>query len=71
MTPGPFPGAHSGSARRRLPEVGFIAASIIWAAVMIDTGDIAWPLAMWVGTALTPLALYRRKAREQGQSTTC
>ena len=69
MTGSPIQDAPSGSVRRRLPEVGFIAASIIWAAVMIDTGDIAWPLAMWVGTALTPLALYRRRAREQQLST--
>ena len=39
----------------------FIAASLIWAAVIIDTGDIAWPLAVWTGTALVPLSLHRRK----------
>ena len=43
----------------------FIAASIIWAAVMIDTGDIAWPLAAWAGTALVPLSLSRRRRCEE------
>mgnify|MGYP000387996777 CR=1 FL=1 len=28
---------------------------------IIDTGDIAWPLAVWTGTALVPLSLHRRK----------
>lgn len=44
-------------------EIGFIAASIVWAAVIIDTGDIAWPLAMWMATALGPLSLHRRSAQ--------
>lgn len=56
-SPGPF--------RRHLPEVGFIAASIIWAAVMIDTGNIAWPLAAWIGTALAPMSLRRQKLRNE------
>lgn len=52
--------------RYGLPELGFLAASLIWAAVMIDTGSIGWPLAAWTSTALTPLALHRRKLRGQG-----
>lgn len=50
----------AGVLRRCLPEIGFVAASVIWAAVVIDTGDIAWPVAVWMGTALVPLSLHRR-----------
>ncbi len=50
--------------RRHRFEIGFVAASIIWAAVIIDTGDIAWPLAVWMGTALAPMSLHRRKIRD-------
>ncbi len=61
----------AGVLRRRLPEIGFAAASIIWAAVIIDTGDIAWPVAVWMGTALAPLPLLRRKRklRDEGSLT--
>lgn len=56
MKPQPRPGA-----RFDRPQLLFLAASIVWAAVMIDTGEIAWPLAVWVGTALVPLSLNRRQ----------
>lgn len=69
MTSTPGPAAPAGVIRRRLPEIGFGVASIIWAAVMIDTGDIGWPLAVWMGTALAPLSLHRRKLRGQRTST--
>jgi hypothetical protein len=69
MTSSPGSGAPAGFIRRHLPEIGFVAASIIWAAVMIDTGDIAWPLAVWMGTALVPLSLHRRKLRDERTST--
>lgn len=48
-------------------EIGFVAASIIWAAVMVDTGAVAWPLAMWVTTALVPLSLYRSRDQADQQ----
>ncbi len=71
MTPSIFSLGPAGFLRRHLPEIGFVAASIIWAAVVIDTGDIAWPLAVWMGTALAPLSLLRRKRklRDEGSST--
>ena len=65
MTPGTGAFARSGFIRRHLPEIGFVTASIIWAAVIIDTGDIAWPLAVWTGTALAPLSLRRRRIRDE------
>jgi hypothetical protein len=57
------------SARFDRPQLLFIAATIIWAAVIIDTGDIAWPLAVWVGTALVPLSLSRRQRRDPRSPT--
>ncbi len=69
MTPTQGPGTRAGFIRRHLPELGFVVASIIWAAVMIDTGAIAWPLAVWMGTALAPLSLHRRKLRAERTST--
>ncbi len=66
MTPPPAPAARARFSRAHLL---FLAASVIWAAVMIDTGDIAWPLAVWVGTALVPMLLHKRKLRDQRAST--
>ena len=64
MTPGPGTLA-PGFTRRHLPEIGFVAASIIWAAVIVDTGDVTWPLAVWTGTALAPMSLRERKRRAE------
>lgn len=64
MTRQPHP-----AARFDRPQLLFIAASILWAAVIIDTGDIAWPLAVWVGTALVPLSLSRRQRSDPHRST--
>ncbi len=69
MTPSTGTFAPAGFIRRHLPEIGFVAASIIWAAVIIDTGDIAWPLAAWMGTALAPMSLRRRKLSDERTST--
>jgi membrane protease YdiL (CAAX protease family) len=46
---------------RNRSEIAFIATSVIWAAVIIDTGATAWPLAMWMTTALIPFSLYRHR----------
>lgn len=43
--------------RRHRHVLGLVAASIVWGTVMIATGDIAWPLAMWMATALGPYSL--------------
>lgn len=42
-------------------EILFVAASVIWAAVMVDTGAVAWPLAVWLTTALIPFSLHRHR----------
>ncbi|MEZ5244128.1 MAG: hypothetical protein R2707_03460 [Acidimicrobiales bacterium] len=64
MTAGTYRLAADRVFRRHRHTVGFVAASIIWAAVMIDTGQIAWPLAMWIATALGPLSLHRHRSRD-------
>ena len=46
---------------RTRSEILFLAASVIWAAVMIDTGASAWPIAMWITTALIPFSLYQHR----------
>ncbi len=46
---------------RTRSEIAFVAASVIWAAVIIDSGDRAWPITMWITTALIPYSLYRHR----------
>jgi hypothetical protein len=46
---------------RTRSEILFLAASVIWAAVMIDTGASAWPIVMWITTALIPFSLYQHR----------
>lgn len=33
-----------------------LATSLIWAAVIVDTGDVGWPLVVWALTTFAPLA---------------
>ncbi|MFK7920159.1 MAG: hypothetical protein AB8G14_18955 [Ilumatobacter sp.] len=47
--------------RRTRGEIAFYAASVIWAVVMIATGASAWPIAMWITTALIPFSLHRNR----------
>lgn len=42
-------------------KILFVAASVIWAAVMVDTGTSAWPVAMWITTALIPYSLHQHR----------
>lgn len=43
-------------------EVLFVAASVLWAAVIIDSGDPTWPVAMWLTTALIPFSIHRQRS---------
>ena len=38
-----------------------LASSVIWAAVIVSTGDIGWPLVVWALTTFAPLAGRHRK----------
>ena len=57
--------------RKLLPVAWIIVSSLIWAAVMIDTGEIAWPLAVWMATTFAPLSVLgaRRKAEEAADTS--
>lgn len=56
---------------RTRSEILFVAASVIWAAVMIDTGESAWPVAMWITSALIPYSLYQHRTDSaESDSTT-
>jgi hypothetical protein len=50
--------------RRTWLVVWVIASSIIWAAVVISTGDIGWPLVVWATTTFAPVAVRRRREAE-------
>lgn len=54
---------------RNRSEILFLAASVIWAAVMIDTGASAWPIVMWITTALIPFSLHQHRT-DPGQPNT-
>ncbi len=47
--------------RRTWHVVWVVASSVIWAAVIIDTGDVGWPLGMWLLTTIVPLHESRRR----------
>lgn len=33
-----------------------LGSSVIWAAVIVSTGDIGWPLTVWALTTFAPIA---------------
>ena len=47
--------------RRWALPLAWIGSSVIWAAVMIDTAEIAWPLAVWMATTFAPLSVMSRR----------
>lgn len=38
-----------------------ITSSLIWAAVVVSTGEIGWPLVVWALTTFAPLAKQHRR----------
>ncbi len=60
----------SGILQRHRYEIGFVVASLVWAAVIVHTGDVAWPLAMWMATALGPMSLHRRRTGDEHDTNT-
>lgn len=50
--------------KHRGAEVYLLGASIVWALVIIDTGEVGWPIAVWMVTALLPVAqqIHKRDA---------
>ena len=53
--------AVSAEGHRPWDVVWVLASSVIWAAVIVSTGDIGWPLVVWALTTFAPLAELRRK----------
>jgi hypothetical protein len=41
--------------------VWVLVSSVIWAAVIVSTGDVGWPLVVWALTTFAPLAERNRK----------
>lgn len=38
-----------------------LVSSIIWAAVVLSTGNVGWPLVVWALTTFAPVAELRRR----------
>ncbi len=52
------------STLRRILPFAWLAFSAVWAAVIIVTDQLAWPLALWIATTVGPLtALDKRHHR--------
>jgi hypothetical protein len=51
------------STLRRVLPFAWLALSAIWAAVIIVTDQLAWPLALWVATTVGPLTALDRRDR--------
>jgi hypothetical protein len=43
-----------------------VGSSLIWAAVIVDTGDVGWPLVVWALTTFAPLARRHGPSAENG-----
>ena len=43
-----------------------LVSSLIWAAVVVSTGEIGWPLVVWALTTFAPLADRHRRRAEHG-----
>ncbi len=41
-----------------------LGSSLIWAAVVVSTGDTGWPLVVWALTTFAPLAERHRRERQ-------
>lgn len=50
--------------RRVLPWL-WLGMSMLWAVVIIVTGQLAWPLALWIATTLGPLTYLGTSRRDR------
>ena len=41
-----------------------LGSSLIWAAVVVSTGDTGWPLVLWALTTFAPLAERHRTRKD-------
>lgn len=47
------------------PALWVIVSSVMWAAVVLSTGDVGWPLVVWALTTFAPLAEGRRRRQAE------
>ncbi len=64
VTPEP---ARRSTLRRVLP-FAWLALSAMWAAVILITDQLAWPLALWIATTVGPLTALDRRSRHHSVS---
>lgn len=49
----------------RYPMIAWVVgSSLIWAAVVVSTGDTGWPLVVWALTTFAPLAERHRTRKD-------
>jgi hypothetical protein len=48
---------------RRFLPFAWLALSATWAAVILVTDQLAWPLALWIATTVGPLTVLDRRRR--------
>ena len=62
MTAQPTHAPGSKDSRRPTPLIAWVlGSSLVWAAVVVSTGDVGWPLVLWALTTFAPLADRTRK----------
>ena len=58
------------STLQRVVPFAWLALSAAWAAVIVVTDQVAWPLAIWIATTLGPLTAIERRHRDHTTTTT-
>jgi hypothetical protein len=53
------------SLRKTLPWL-WLSMSVLWAVVIFVTGQLAWPLALWIATTVGPLT-YLNTSKHQSR----
>jgi len=48
----------------------WLALSALWAAIILTTDQLAWPLALWIATTLGPLTALRTRLSHNTEPTT-
>jgi hypothetical protein len=59
-----------GPTMQRVVPFAWLALSAAWAAVIVATDQVAWPLAIWIAATLGPLTAIERRHRRSDATTT-
>lgn len=54
---------------RRVLPFAWLAMSAVWAAVILVTGQLSWPLALWIATTVGPLTVLDKRHRHAAADT--